>query len=68
MMCDHRCDVALAGIQQIGNVRDDILAWDTSFASHVRRVRSILLRCHEYGITLNNRKFVFAQPATDFCG
>ena len=59
---DRRGDVALAGIQQIGKIRDDILAWDVSFVDHVQRIRSILLRCREHSITLNRIKFHFAQP------
>ena len=37
---DRRGDVALAGIQQIGKIRDDILAWDVSFVDHVQRIRA----------------------------
>ena len=38
---DRWVDVARAGIQQIGKIKNDILAWDVSFVDHVQRIRSV---------------------------
>ena len=65
---DRRGDMAFSGISHLAKIRDDILTWDTSFSEHVHRVRQVLLRCREHGITLNKRKFVFAVADTSFCG
>ena len=65
---DRRGDMAFSGVSNLAKIRDDILTWDTCFSDHVHRVRQVLLRCREHGITLNKRKFVFAATDTSFCG
>ena len=65
---DRRGDMAFSGVPNLAKIRDDILTWDTCFSDHVHRVRQVLLRCREHGITLNKRKFVFATTDTSFCG
>ena len=65
---DRRGDLAFSGITNLGKIRDDTLLWDSTFSAHVDRVRRVLLRCREHGITLNKLKFNFAQAQTSFCG
>ena len=64
----RRGDAALSGVQQCVKVVDDILLWDEDYASHLKRVNEVLLRCRQHGITLNAEKFVLAAPKVSFCG
>jgi len=54
-------DLALDGIKQTRKIVDDILVQDKNLNEHVPRVRMILDRCREHNITLNPKKFRFAQ-------
>ena len=49
-------------------VVEDVLIFDNDFDAHVERVRQVLLRCNEAGITLQLQKFVFAEPEVNYCG
>ncbi|MCG8434853.1 MAG: reverse transcriptase family protein, partial [Gammaproteobacteria bacterium] len=63
-----RGDRALEGIGNVEKVVDDILAADDNFPAHVKRIREILERCREHRITLNGKKFRFAEDSVDFVG
>ena len=64
----RRGDVALAGLPKTSKVVDDILAYDSDYASHLQHVIQILQRCDSHGITLNPAKVTFAAETLDFCG
>ena len=51
-----------------GYVVEDALIFDDDFDAHVERVRQVLFRCNEAGITLHPPNFVFAEPEVDYCG
>ena len=61
-------DEALKGIENVVKVVEDVLIFDNDFDAHVERVRQVLLRCNEAGITLHPPKIVFAEPEVDYCG
>ena len=63
-------DEALKGIENVVKVVEDVLIFDNDFDAHVERVRQVLLRCNEAGMTLHPKKFVFAEPVpeVDYCG
>ncbi|UYV63017.1 K02A2.6-like [Cordylochernes scorpioides] len=65
---NRRGDEALFGIQNVEKVVEDIIIFDSDYKTHVQRVRQVISRCQEHGITLNQKKFVFAQPEVDWCG
>lgn len=64
----RRGDIALSGTSNCVKVIDDILAWDSDYDSHLQRVREILTRCRQHGITINADKFVFASSQVQYCG
>ena len=64
----RRGDVVLDGISNISKVVDDIIVADTSLDDHIDRVRSVLERCRQHGITLRPEKFQFAQSRVKYCG
>ena len=47
---------------------DDILVEDDTFPGHLSRVRTVLSRCREHGITLNAKKFQFAAEEVQYVG
>lgn len=49
-------------------VVEDILIFDHDYDTHVKRVKQVLQRCQEYGITLNKKKVIFAEPKVEWCG
>ena len=63
-----RGDKALQGIQRCVKVVDDILLYDEDFGQHLQRIRDVLTRCREHGITLNREKFTVAASSVKFCG
>lgn len=63
-----RGDIALQGVQRCIKVVDDILLHDEDYGSHLDRIRQVLTRCRQHGITLNKDKFVVAAPSVSFCG
>ena len=65
---NRRGDEALNSIKNVVKVVEDVLIFDNDFDAHVERVRQVLLRCNEVGITLHPKKFVFAEPEVDYCG
>ena len=65
---NRRGDEALAGVDNIQKVVEDVLIYETDFSTHVQRVREVIRRCEAHGITLHERKFLFAKPQVEFCG
>ena len=65
---NRRGDDALAGLDNVQKVVEDVIVYDADFATHCIRIRQVFQRCAEHGITLNQRKFVFAQPEVHYCG
>ena len=47
---------------------DDILTYDTSFSNHVANVRRLLQRCRIHGISISQKKFIFAKPEVKYVG
>ncbi|XP_070000274.1 uncharacterized protein [Penaeus vannamei] len=64
----RRGDIALSGIDNCIKVIDDVLVWDTDYAQLLQRLRRILIRCRQHGITINADKFNFAAPEVQYCG
>eukprot|EP00094_Tigriopus_californicus_P013828 TCALIF_13383-PA protein Name:"Similar to TY3B-I Transposon Ty3-I Gag-Pol polyprotein (Saccharomyces cerevisiae (strain ATCC 204508 / S288c))" AED:0.35 eAED:0.35 QI:0/0/0/1/1/1/3/0/263 len=60
---NRRGDEALAGLDNVAKVVEDILIYDREPGpQHEARVRKVLQRCKQAGITLGKQKFVYAQP------
>jgi hypothetical protein len=51
-----RSDAALEGLEKTRKIVDDILVWASSWEELCERVRSVLERCREHGITLSRDK------------
>ncbi len=60
--------LALAGLEGVINVSDDILVWGKSVSEHDRRLNAVLTRLNELGITLNASKCRFRQDRIKFYG
>lgn len=65
---NRRGDEALKGIKQVKKIVEDILIYDVDYESHIRRVRKVLERCKDHGITLSKRKCEIAKPEVTWCG
>ena len=65
---NRRGDDALAGLDNVQKVVEDVIVYDTDQDAHIQRVRSVLRRCMTHGITLHPGKFVFAAPSVSYCG
>jgi len=63
-----RGDLALDGIRQVRKIVDDILVQDRTLTEHVERVRTVLDRCRQHGISLNPKKFQFGLNRVKFAG
>ena len=64
----RRGDVALSDIDHLQKVVVDILVEDDTFPGHVSRVRTVLNRYREHGITLNAKKFQFVAEEVQYVG
>ena len=64
----RRVDEALAGLENMSKVMDDLLLHDATYEEHIKRVLQLLLRCRKHRITLNADKFVFAEPEVHWVG
>ena len=65
---NFRGDLAIDGLERTHKVVDDVLIASRTYEEHIRDVRAFLNRCAEHGITLNPKKFKFAQPSVKFAG
>ena len=64
----RRGDQVISNIANVIKIVDDILAHDEDYKSHINRVWNILEKCEENNITLNPKKFTFAQQEVNYCG
>ena len=55
-------------MQNVKKVVDDMLVHDEKYDDHFHRVRQLLLKCRENGITLNPEKFTFAEEKVKYIG
>lgn len=65
---NRRGDDAIAGIGNIKKIVEDILIYDEDYNTHAARVREVVKRCQEYGITLSRRKCDIACKSVIWCG
>ncbi len=63
-----RGDMAIKGIDNVKKIVEDILIYDSDYDTHIKRVRQVLQRCHDFGITLSRRKAHIAQSVVQWCG
>ncbi|CAB4064044.1 unnamed protein product [Lepeophtheirus salmonis] len=61
-------DEALAGIDNMEKVVDDIILYDSSMHLHEQIVRKLLDHCRDTGITLNPKKFHYGQTEAKLAG
>lgn len=64
----QRSAKALGDLPRTHQVVDDILIEHSDFQNHVKQVRELLQRCRKHSITLNPKKFNFAQSSVEFAG
>ena len=65
---NYELDVAVAWIEDVAKVVDDIKTATPEIPEHFKQVVQVLEQCRTYGITLSPGKFVFAQPEVTFVG
>ncbi len=65
---NRRTDAALAGLDNMEKVVDDIIIHGDNLEQHLEDVKKFLIRCREAGITLNPKKFKLAQHEVKFAG
>ena len=61
-------DAAFDGIHNVKKIIDEILTYDSKLSQHVTNVRKLLKRCRMHGISMSEKKFVFAQPEVKYVG
>ena len=61
-------DVAFDGIKDMKKFIDDILTYNSSFSEHVMNVRKLLQRCRIHGISIAQKKFIFARKEVKYVG
>ena len=54
-------------MENVQKVVEDVLIYDMDLSTHGKRVKDVIQRCADHGITLNRDKFVFAKPQVDYC-
>lgn len=64
----RRFDNALNNFSNFQKVMDDVILYDTTFEDHYNSVRTYLELCRKNSITLNEKKFIFAQMNVEFVG
>ena len=64
----QRGDAAMAGLQGVSKVVDDVLVHAANAKDHVKRVVAVLERCRKHQITLNPNKFKFAKHQVKYVG
>ncbi len=63
-----RGDKAIEGIENVKKIVEDIIIYDKDFDTHIARVREVVKRCQEYGITLCRKKAHIAESQVEWCG
>jgi hypothetical protein len=56
-----RSDAALAGLEKTRKIVDNILVWASTWSELQTRVREVLCRCNEHGITLSKEKMQMGE-------
>ncbi len=59
---------ALAGVQDIRRIVDDVVVFDRDRELHILHVQEILRRCEKKGISLNCENFKFCSTKARFAG
>ena len=59
-------DKVLEGITDFQKVVDDSIIYSKDFEDHVKTVRKFLSRCNQTGITLNRKRFKFAEESVEY--
>lgn len=65
---NRRGDEALRTATNTVKIVDDILVSDDDYQQHLNHVWHVLSKCKEQRITLNPKKFQFAQDEVNYCG
>ncbi|QQP51098.1 Transposon Tf2-6 polyprotein, partial [Caligus rogercresseyi] len=65
---NRRGDDAIAGIPNVKKIVEDIIIYDKDEDTHLQRVKEVIQRCDEHGITLGRRKSTIAEPSVTWCG
>jgi hypothetical protein len=63
-----RGDKAIEGIPNVRKIVEDIVIYDEDYDTHINRVKEVLKRCEEFGITLSRKKAHIAQERVEWCG
>ena len=58
----------LAGVPGVAVYIDDILVYGSTLVEHNSRLRQVLRKCQEAGLTLSKQKSVFCKSRVDFLG
>ena len=61
-------DEAFAGLTGFRCIVDNVIIFDNNIEQHADHVRQFLRRCEEKQITLNIKKWQYAQTEVDFAG
>ena len=64
----HAISQALAGIEGVINISDDILIFGTTQAAHDKTLRMVFERLRETGLTLNKAKCAYNKSTLEFFG
>ena len=64
----HAISKALAGIDGVINISDDILIFGTTQAAHDKALQMVFERLHETGLTLNKAKCAYNKSTLAFFG
>ena len=65
---NRRGDDALAGVDNVVKVVEDVLVFNADLDSHIAGVQEVFHCCSHAGITLHPKKFVFEASTVDYCG
>ena len=59
---------AFEGLRDFQRIVDDVVVYDETVTEHESHLRAFLQRCVERGISLNAKKFRFAESEARFAG
>lgn len=62
---NRRGDEALKGIPNVEKIVEDMIIFNSDLNTHIKQVNDVIRRCKELGITLNKKKFIYAQPEVE---
>ena len=64
----RRYDGALADIEDLQKVMDDVIIYSDNYEDHKEKVKKFLDKCRENKITLNPEKFTYGKEEVQFVG